>query len=430
MPPLILHNVPEEERFVGEDGIQRPYAMIFPGDANPRARRTVPETGSFGRSTRRSRSRTGTPAAVKREDPTLAAADAVFSKFIATRNASQAESPQRKSSAPSALTQGSNNSALTITDGNTGASSRYVHKEPTEVILRGFMENHQYAAIHQYEHIAGRICEDYSRDPPQEQRRYKADVRDPVTLRRQILTPEEKAKALKYAGGLHWIKVTFESAEAAEVATSSSPQPILGHLVYAELYRGVGPSMDAAMPATSSTRTSQGDVFTTTGASRTPRRSSSNRRPSSALPRSFTTPAMSQINHSVDSNSPPSSLTSSQTLDSATLSTATASTATVTGTIQHVTEEQEPSIYCRKIPTARRIQLLSAEQALLPQPSFSQRFLSNIPLLNYLSSDVIGKQLPRTESGDFDWQNASLYWKVVWYIDSWVGWFDVASKED
>jgi hypothetical protein len=31
MPPLILHNVPDEELYVGEDGIQRPYAMLFPG---------------------------------------------------------------------------------------------------------------------------------------------------------------------------------------------------------------------------------------------------------------------------------------------------------------------------------------------------------------------------------------------------------------
>ena len=31
MPPLILHNVPDDELYVGEDGVQRPYAMIFPG---------------------------------------------------------------------------------------------------------------------------------------------------------------------------------------------------------------------------------------------------------------------------------------------------------------------------------------------------------------------------------------------------------------
>ena len=30
MPPLILHNVPDDELYVGEDGVTRPYAMVFP----------------------------------------------------------------------------------------------------------------------------------------------------------------------------------------------------------------------------------------------------------------------------------------------------------------------------------------------------------------------------------------------------------------
>lgn len=30
MAPLILHNVPDEERYIGDDGVVRPYAMIYP----------------------------------------------------------------------------------------------------------------------------------------------------------------------------------------------------------------------------------------------------------------------------------------------------------------------------------------------------------------------------------------------------------------
>ena len=30
MAPLILHNVPDDELYVGDDGVQRPYAMVFP----------------------------------------------------------------------------------------------------------------------------------------------------------------------------------------------------------------------------------------------------------------------------------------------------------------------------------------------------------------------------------------------------------------
>ena len=29
MAPLILHNVPDDECYIGDDGIKRPYAMIF-----------------------------------------------------------------------------------------------------------------------------------------------------------------------------------------------------------------------------------------------------------------------------------------------------------------------------------------------------------------------------------------------------------------
>lgn len=30
MAPLILHNVPDDELYVGDDGVRRPYAMVFP----------------------------------------------------------------------------------------------------------------------------------------------------------------------------------------------------------------------------------------------------------------------------------------------------------------------------------------------------------------------------------------------------------------
>lgn len=38
MAPLILHNVPDEELYVGDDGIQRPYAMVFPQCVSSNAR--------------------------------------------------------------------------------------------------------------------------------------------------------------------------------------------------------------------------------------------------------------------------------------------------------------------------------------------------------------------------------------------------------
>ncbi|RFU32621.1 hypothetical protein B7463_g3722, partial [Scytalidium lignicola] len=428
MPPLILHNVPDEELYVGEDGIRRPYAMVFPSaDGNPsvsRARRTVPETGSFGKSTRRSRSRTGTPAVAKREDPTIAAADAIFSSYL-SRPATPSDIPQRKASVSSVAQPNLSASGSVVpAETTTGQNARYVHKEPTEIILSGFKSTHQYAAIKQYEQIAGRICEDYPRDPPVEQRRYKADIRDPAALRRRAMTPEERAKALRFAGGEHWIKITFESAEAAEAAIFASPQTILGYLVSAELYRGVPPVADIAVPAISREGAALRAGRSTAQAlgPSSSAQALADRRPASALPRSFGTPTMTQIGRGQNSMSPPESNVSSRTFDTATLSTSTSSSSTVLGhPSQPAQEEEPPSVYCRKIPTAKRMQLLPAEQALLPQQSYTKRLISNIPLINWFSSDMIGDQVPRTETGEFDRVKASLYWRIMWWIDSYLG---------
>lgn len=395
------------------------------GDGNPsvsRARRAVPETGSFGKSTRRSRSRTGTPAVAKREDPTIAAADAIFSSYL-SRPATPSEAPQRRPSVSSSAQPNLSASGPVVpAEAPAGSNSRYVHKEPTEVILSGFKSTHQYAAIRQYEQIAGRICEDYPRDPPVEQRRYKADVRDPAALRRRAMTTEERAKALRFAGGEHWIKVTFESAEAAEAAIFSSPQTILGYIVSAELYRGVPPALDVAVSATGREDATPRAGIQSLGRSAIAPEGFADRRAVSTLPRSFEMPEMSQIGRGHISDSPPGSHISSQTFDSATLSTATASSGTVLGQQPHSTHEEEPpSVYCRKIPTAKRIQLLPAEQALLPQQSYTKRLMSNIPLVNWFSTDMIGDQVPRTETGEFDRAKASLYWRIMWWIDSYLG---------
>ena len=267
-------------------------------------------------------------------------------------------------------------------------------------MLRGFGQYHQYAALSQFERVAGRICEDYSRDPPIEQRKYKGNQRDPAVLRNKPLTVEERAKSLRFAGGKHWIKVTFESVEAAEVAVECSPQTILGHLVWAEIYRGVPPVNDIALPA----------------AGATPR--AEKIRPSSSVSRSQTAPGGFSL-------SPPASMSSTQTLDTGTISQVTSSSTTLTGP-----QAGDANLYCRAIPTARRIKLLPADQALLPQQSYGQRLLSSIPILGWLSSDIIGSQIPKTEQGEFDWAQASLYWRLMWWVDNLTGWLDLAAEKE
>jgi hypothetical protein len=309
MPPLILHNVPDDELYVGEDGIQRPYAMVFPGyvcsqfhlmlrytvmfiygtlhlyeadrpvgggqppepfadfasnssetQHNTRTRKPIAESGSFGRSVRRSRSKTGTPA--RKEDPNILVADAIFSSYVAEltkkptpSNNAATDKPRRPSASAAQQILSSHTQTApqhdrtSDTDHEPNLVHHPVHRIPTEVILRGFPSTQQYAAISHYETLAGPILEDYPRDPPLSQRKFKSDLRDATALRSRALTPEERSKALSFAGGENCIKITFESEEAAEVAVEESPQTVMGFSIYAELWRGGPPTELNAVPA-------------------------------------------------------------------------------------------------------------------------------------------------------------------------------------
>jgi len=247
-------------------------------------------------------------------------------------------------------------------------------------------------------------------------------------MRLKPLTAEEKVKALKFAGGKHWIKVTFESSEAAEIAVEASPQTILGQIVFAELYRGIPPTSDEPIDASTKQRTPRADRFAASlgGASGVDGRK--------GLSRSSATPSMREINRNGNSFSPESQA-STFTVDSGTVASTGTSSSTITGfplsNLQPQTQPQagEELVYCRRIPTAKRMKLLPAEQALLPQPSFTKQLVSKIPIISWLSADIIGNSVPRTEQGDFDWDKASLYWKFVWWVDSMTGWFDVCGND-
>lgn len=423
MPPLILHHVPDDELYTGDDGVQRPFAMLFANNNesnNPitRSRRAVHETGSFGKSTRRSRSRAGNPAA-KKEDPTLTAADAIFSHFIAQKAAENSDLPQRP---PSILVPGSQTSLMStsaVQNDGTGLLSKFPKhrmKEPTEVILRGFNSSQQYAAIREYERIAGRICEDYPRDPPIEQRKYKVDSGDPASLRLKPLTSEEKAKVYKFAGGNHWIKVTFESAETAEAAIECSPQKILGHLVFAELYRGI-PPIDEEILANSSLEDFRCQTY---GVSLKSGLKTDSQAQYSKRSNNLEQPILSSFIG--DSNHGPSLSSQLDLKDFAPITESISSNSSEKSTACSGSKSSNTTgDYCQRIPTARRLKLLPAEEALLPQQSPIQKFIGGLPFIGWVSRDIIGGAIPRTELGEFDYSRASLYWRLVWVIERITG---------
>ncbi|KFY13713.1 hypothetical protein V492_03088 [Pseudogymnoascus sp. VKM F-4246] len=442
MPPLILHNVPDDELYVGEDGIQRPYAMVFPGSEtqhNTRARKPIPESGSFGRSVRRSRSKTGTPA--RKEDPNILVADAIFSSYVAeltkkpTPSGSSATDKSRRPSGPtsqqnlSSLTQpGSQHDRNSDTDHEPNLVHHPVHRIPTEVILRGFPSAQQYAAISHYENLAGTILEDYPRDPTLSQLKFKAGRGDPTALRARTLTPEERAKALSFAGGDNWIKITFESEEAAEVAIEESPQTVMGFSVYAELWRGGPPTELDAVPAPGYGGKERHTLGAAAG--RKDWSAGGRDRPFGSMPRNST---VSSAGRWARNPSPPSPDTSEVTLDTATIS-ETHSTSTLAGGSQQPARSKDDDVFCRRIPTAKKMQLLPASDALLPQQSYSQKLLASIPVISWITGDIIGSEVPRKDDGEFDWALASFYWRLMWWLDFWLGFFggDIAggNKDD
>lgn len=309
-----------------------------------------------------------------------------------------------------------------------------IHSTPVELTLRGYRSSaQQYAAISHYEELAGLILEDYPREPPSTQRRYKSDLRDPAYTRRRNLTAEERTLVNRADGGEHWVKVTFESTEAANAAMYASPQRILGHLVYAETYRGVAVARDEACPDATDlfmdgVAPGAGGLSRSKSVPANVGDASSRRSMVGGLPQSFSSRLL-------DLNSP-DTRRSSDTLDTATLSPSRASTATATdpftanASMMGVSSDfdaieipQEDSIFCRRIPTARRARLLPAEQALLPQQSVMQRFVSAVPFINWFGGSMIGNEVPRTETGEFDWNRASLYWKIIWWLDATFGLF-------
>jgi hypothetical protein len=387
------------------------------------------ETGSFGKSTRRTRSKTATPA--RREDPTIAAADKVFSSWIANQNqnATQPSAPTTAQRRPTLIpSSSSQNLSQTQDEGAAPAQARFVKQhEPTEVILRGYRSaQQQYAALNHYEQLAGRICEDYPREPPVESRRYKSELRDPAFTRRRVLTPEERAKVNRVDSGEHWVKVTFESAEAADAAIFASPQKILGHLVYAEPYHGVPPTRDEAIPDPSTTGS---------GLRRTPSHRHSRTQSGFGMqqPGGFDwSPPHSQTSSTADTRTVASSM-----------DTNTVSSSTIIGggpgggngaDMVPATQEKPDDEFCRLIPTVRKAKLLPMEQALLPAPSFTQRIANHVPFLKWFNGAMIGSEVPRTELGEFDWNKASLYWKLMWWLDFLLGLFGGeirdAEKED
>lgn len=288
------------------------------------------------------------------------------------------------------------------------------------------------------------ICEDYERQPPQDRMRYPSSLSNSAFVHTRPLTTAERKKASRCQVGNCWIKVTFDSAEAAERACYYSPHVIHGAWVYAKPYDSVPPEHDGPILVRDEDR-DQGLLGEPRPTNRNPRTSG----PSLSSP-----PVDMAYGGSNGIATPPGSLTSKlpsglqphgeRPVGSySTSSSTTASSATATG-VDDTSIQQRSASQAKKgipplpaqhtdfshrsgsrpltaIPSATRAYLRPASEAFLPQPSWSERMVRRLPLAGWMQGDIIGNAVPRLDNGDFDWAKASFYWKFWYWLDSHFG---------
>ena len=367
--------------------------------------------------------RTQTPA--KKENPTLDGFEAAW-MYDAQKHPDQHQ-PSNSSAGPA-------NSTLGTVESKIGLhQAPALNKEPTQVYLQGFSPDTQWAAISFYETVSGGIvCEDYERHPPHERRKYQNSLGNNGYSQPRPLTKAERASTCQYKGGSCWIKVTFDSAEAAERAIDNSPHLLQGHWVYAHLFRGQGPEVDEPILARKEVRdqgllgarrTSQtiGASFSISGLNR-----DAGSRVSATLPKSFTT-------------RPSTSRADQQLVDTPSMTSSTVSSGTATGLeypdlrrfdSPHACEpgSSEPKMHSQSrpetfthFPGTTRTVMRPASEAFLPQPSWTDNMQRRLTRRGLIPGDIIGSAVPRLENGEFDWRSASFYWRFCYWIDTIFG---------
>ena len=273
----------------------------------------------------------------------------------------------------------------------------------------------------------GIICEDYERKAPD--RRFPDTYSAPAPGR--TLTKIERSLAAQYRGGECWIKVTFDSIEAAERAIHCSPHRIDGHWVYAQEFRGVGPEFDEPILVR------RDDTLQASAQSHWPSQtlgpsfgqfSGIQGRTINTLPRSFTTKSSGSYTNGQRGN------------ENASLSSSTASSATATATdvnypnlgnrrqapieeslTSSTRKPNESNISSRHtlrhFPDIPRTNIRPASEAFLPQPSWSEKGFGRLVNAGLFPGDFIGSGPPRLPNGEFDYDLASYYWRFFHWLD-------------
>jgi hypothetical protein len=409
------------------------------------------ESGPFGRNrsnrytgTRSSRTRTGTTPVRQKENPTVAE----FGRLFAKEQAKEEEERSRSTLPNPTASSGVQDTPRTV--------------EPeavaTECLIYGYASKAvEWKVISKYERIVAPsiICEDYPREDPNlflSSTAAYSHSRSAIVVHKN-LTKDALKKSRTYRGGNHWIKVTFDSYQAAERACFYSPVEIDGHMVFCEMWQGRGPFSDAPLLKGSASanelqKDSGSKIRTLTTSQATTFRTGLDsavagfERATQTLPRSFVAP---EIQYGQPITRDDASI-SSATASSATATEAAPATSSSTSGLRsrstpslpaQVNSNKGDPLYMTHIPTVKRAVLRPMSDALPPQPSFVERVIRTIPIISTLfgkkgkfSDGLIGDGPVLTEDGKFDEKNNGTYWSSWYWVDSWFGTDFCGLKDD
>ena len=323
---------------------------------------------------------------------------------------------------------------------------------PTECLLYGYGgKGLEWKVLSRFEKIVAPsiICEDYPREDPNLFLASNSPLgysRSSVVVHKN-LSKDALRKSRVYKGGKHWIKITFDSYQAAERACFYSPVEIDGHSVYCEVWQGRGPTADVPILKGSET------------ASLLSRNNASNAR---TLPPSQSTQFLSgkdsaiagfeRAMHTLPRSAALPDVQYGQpgTRDDMSVESTTASSATATEpvtpaptglrsrSVPHLPSQVTPdptSQYMTHIPSVKKIVLRPISEALPKQPSFSERVIRSLPLVSWFvgekgsASDFISEGPVLKEDGSWAETNG-WYWSFWHNIDVWLGTDFCGLKDD
>ena len=285
------------------------------------------------------------------------------------------------------------------------------------------------------------ICEDYPREDPNLflSSTSTFGFSPAAIVVHRDLSHDALKKSRVYRGGQHWIKVTFDSYQAAQKACDYSPVEIDGHLVYCEMWEGKAPFSDQPLlkgqngdnrqrqldPKMRTLTSSQSTGFVAGKDSAV----SGFERAMQTLPRSHTMPAQQYLQpYSQDDSSITSTTASSATaIGPEPMTPARTSGLRSQSTPQLQILQSPDSMYMTHIPSVKRAVLRPISEALPPQPSTSQRVVRSIPMLEWLfgskdaSGDIIGEGPALKEDGSWDNDKNGWYWSFWHSVDTLLG---------